>query len=369
VRVRAAQPGEGRAIAGLWRELWDAHEAWGGYAASRDPRVYAQLAGRLEEDARVRAGQAVLGRHVHLIASRSGVVAGQVEGWFERHGTDPTTPYTCEVRSLIVSASMRRSGTGQALLETLARTAHRLGHGTGVVLAAEVLEPNPAHSFYARMGYAPVAWSARIGSDAESVPVASSGAGRPFRARIAGPGDALAVALLETALAARRRAAGDVRFDRPRAVEATLVGAIAGHLGRVDPGPMDPVELVAVDAQGQVRASATFAVGTLDPPFVPCRRAVVGRFAVDPAAEPHPLMAPLIALGRRLAAQRGAARVELTDLTAPKTPIYDAALACGAVPWSRIVTRQIPGYGPGAGPPPSPSSPGSSGSGTQGQGR
>ena len=184
MRVRAAQPGEGRAIAGLWRELWDAHEAWGGYAASRDPRVYAQLAGRLEEDARVRAGQAVLGRHVHLIASRSGVVAGQVEGWFERHGTDPTTPHTCEVR---------RSGTGQALLETLARTAHRLGHGTGVVLAAEVLEPNPAHSFYARMGYAPVAWSARIGSDAESVPVASSGAGRPFRARIAGPGDALAV--------------------------------------------------------------------------------------------------------------------------------------------------------------------------------
>ena len=46
VQVRAADPGEGRAIAGLWRELWDAHEAWGGYAGTRDGRVYEQLAHR-----------------------------------------------------------------------------------------------------------------------------------------------------------------------------------------------------------------------------------------------------------------------------------------------------------------------------------
>ena len=32
VLVRAAQPGEGAKIASLWRELWDLHEAWGGYA-------------------------------------------------------------------------------------------------------------------------------------------------------------------------------------------------------------------------------------------------------------------------------------------------------------------------------------------------
>jgi hypothetical protein len=30
VTVRAAAPGEGQAIAALWRELWDAHDAWGG---------------------------------------------------------------------------------------------------------------------------------------------------------------------------------------------------------------------------------------------------------------------------------------------------------------------------------------------------
>ena len=46
--VRAAFPGEGAAVAALWRELWDAHEAWGGYPGSRDPRVYAQLAHRLD---------------------------------------------------------------------------------------------------------------------------------------------------------------------------------------------------------------------------------------------------------------------------------------------------------------------------------
>ncbi len=42
VSARAPLPGEGDAIAALWRELWDAHEAWGGYPGSRDPRVYAR---------------------------------------------------------------------------------------------------------------------------------------------------------------------------------------------------------------------------------------------------------------------------------------------------------------------------------------
>ena len=46
VVVRAASPDEGRVIAGLWRELWDAHEGWGGYAGTRDARVYDQLATR-----------------------------------------------------------------------------------------------------------------------------------------------------------------------------------------------------------------------------------------------------------------------------------------------------------------------------------
>ena len=40
VAVRAANPNEGHTSAGLWRELWDAHEAWGGYEGTRDPKVY-----------------------------------------------------------------------------------------------------------------------------------------------------------------------------------------------------------------------------------------------------------------------------------------------------------------------------------------
>ncbi|HEX3772026.1 MAG TPA: hypothetical protein VHV30_14220, partial [Polyangiaceae bacterium] len=84
-RVRAAIPGEGRAIAALWRELWDAHQAWGGYPGSDDEGVYAQLATRLDDDARVRGGRPLLGSHVHLIAEHGGAPCGQVEGWLERH--------------------------------------------------------------------------------------------------------------------------------------------------------------------------------------------------------------------------------------------------------------------------------------------
>src|SRR5205085_1405110 len=119
VVVRAARPGEGGAVAGLWRELWDAHESWGGYPGSRDTRVYAQIAARLDDDARVRAGQVMLGRHAHLVAEIGGAVCGQVEGWLDQLGVSPSTPITCEVRSLIVSERARRSGAGRALLDTL----------------------------------------------------------------------------------------------------------------------------------------------------------------------------------------------------------------------------------------------------------
>jgi GNAT superfamily N-acetyltransferase len=333
--VRAARPGEGRAVAGLWRELWDAHEEWGGYPGSRDPRVYDQLASRLEEDARVRGGHPVLGRHVHLVAALKGELLGQVEGWFERHGVDSATPSTCEVRSLIVRAGERRSGAGRALLDTLARQASTLARGAPCVLAAEVLEPNPAHAFYARVGYAPVAWSARI---ATGSPIAQLGAG-PTAARLAARDDALAVAMLDATLAARRRASGDMRFDRPRAVDATIVGAIAAHLAHVAATGAEPTELVAIDERGVVRASASLAVMPLDPPFLPAKRGILGRFAIDPASDPRRLLPPLVGLGCRLAASRGAATIELTDLTGPRTPLHDAAVATGARPWSRVVTK------------------------------
>lgn len=335
VVCRAAYPGEGVAVASLWRELWDAHEVWGGYPGSRDPRVYAQLARRIEDDARVRGGHPILGRHIHLVADLGGAPCGQVEGWFERHGVDTATPFTCEVRSLIVTARARSIGAGRALLEELGACAHQLSGLAPCVLAAEVLEANPAQSFYARLGYVGVSHNARVES--------GSGArapGGPFGARVALPRDALPIACLEGGLAARRRAAGDVRFDRPRAVDATMVGAIAAHLGASQANaPRDPVTLVAVDGEGVVRAAAAFATHPLEPPFVTMRRALLGRFAVDDACDPGPLVAALVALGSRLALAQGAPLVELTDLSAPGTPLHDAALAAGASPWSRIVVK------------------------------
>jgi GNAT superfamily N-acetyltransferase len=333
IAVRGAQPGEGRAVAALWRELWDAHEAWGGYPGSHDARVYDQLAARLEQDAIVRGGLQVLGRHVHVVAAVDGKIAGQVEGWFERHGVDPTTPPTCEVRSLIVRRDERVQGVGRALLGALASTVLGMARGTQVALAAEVLEPNPAHSFYAKVGYRPIAWATRI----------DAGAARPsatgYHARIGEPRDALPISTLEGTLAARRRAAGDVRFDRPRSVDATLVGVIAAHLANRSDAGSDSAELVVVDAAGAVRGAATFAVNTLEPPFLPLKRAMLGRFALDPARPAEPMMRPLLALACRMAAQRGARAIELTDLPNPSSEMYAATLSCGAKPWSRVVLR------------------------------
>jgi GNAT superfamily N-acetyltransferase len=334
VTVRAAKQGEGRAIASLWRELWDAHEGWGGYVGTRDQRVYDGLAQRLEEDARVRGGYPVLGRHIHLVATVHGEVAGQVEGWFERHGIDESTPYTCEVRSLIVRRDARTHGVGRALLDELASIAKQLGRGAPTLLAAEVLEPNPAHSFYARVGYTPISWNARVMSDISTPMPTQAGA----VARVAEPNDALAISMLEGALAERRRGAGDLRFDRPRAVDATVIGAIAAHLSRAAAAG-EASELVSIDADGMLRASCTLAVASLDPPFIPAKRALLGRFAIDPARDPARCVVPLVRLAARLAAYRGAATVELNDLTAPGTPLYRATLAAGARPWSRVVAR------------------------------
>jgi hypothetical protein len=232
-----------------------------------------------------------------------------------------------------VTERARGLGAGRALLEALGGAARSLSRDAPCILAAEVLEPNPAHAFYARVGYTPVAWCARV----DSATGASAG---PGRARLAVPQDALTMARLEATLAARRREAGDMRFDRPRAVDATLVGAIAAHLATSAGASLrDPANLVAVDPTGAVRATASFTVHPLEPPFVPMRRALLGRFAVDPALPAQPFVVPLVALGCRMALAQGAPHVELTDLPAPGTDLHSAALSSGARPWSRVVTR------------------------------
>jgi GNAT superfamily N-acetyltransferase len=335
VFVRAAAFGEGMAIAMLWRELWEAHEAWGGYAGSRDPRIYSQLAERLDDDARARAGHPILGRHVHLVADLGGVVGGQVEGWLERHGANPSTPYTCEVRSLVVTKRLHRFGAGRALLEQLGRSARVLSRGAPCILAAEVLERNPAHPFYARVGYSPVAWNARI--EAEKGASIRSGT---FAARMATPSDALPIARLGAMLAARRRAYGDSRFDRPRALDSSLLDSIAARLmSDATAALREPTMLLATDSAGNARATASFIVHALEPPFVPMRRAIVGGLALDATCPTKSVVVPLVALACRLALMRGATQVELTDLSPPGTELHNAVLQMGACAWSRIVTK------------------------------
>ncbi|HEY1955120.1 MAG TPA: GNAT family N-acetyltransferase [Polyangiaceae bacterium] len=328
VVVRAPRPGDGVAVAKLWRELWDVHESWGGYPGAKDDLTYARVQTRIEQEARARQGSIALGRHLHLVATLDGEVVGQVEGWSDRYGIDATTPATCEVRSLIVMPEARNCGAGAALLEGLGREA--VDHAGGpTVLAAEVLEPNPAHSFYARCGYAPIAYNVRRTT-------ARVRDAWPERARVAQPRDALPIAILEAALAQRRKRVGDARFDPPRAVDAAWLGAITAHL---QTGGQMPVDLVALDAQNAVRASATLLVMTLDPPFLPVRRAALTRTSVDPALDPTPLVAELVELGVQIASRWGASTLEITDLSAPGTPLHDAALRTGATPWSRVVTK------------------------------
>jgi GNAT superfamily N-acetyltransferase len=339
-RVRAPVPGEGIAIAALWRELWDAHQAWGGYPGSRDGAVYARLAARLDDDARVRAGRVVLGCHAHLVAELGGGPCGQVEGWLERRGRGPLAPVLCEVRSLVVAGRARGSGAGRALLDALAQTAQVHAPAAPCMLAAEVLEPNPAHGFYKRVGFTPVAWSVWI-DPTEGARCAGKNpddlVARPARAL-----DASAVSRLEGILADRRRAAGDFRFESPRQVDAALLTAIAAHLAADAREQGDVATIVVVDRSGEVRGAASVIVQTLDPPFLAVRRSLMGRFALDPAFPPLALLSPLVALGCRFAEARGARRVELTDLPAPGSDLYDAALALGARPWSRVVLRSSP---------------------------
>ncbi len=340
IEVRAAAEGEGRAISRLWRELWEAHEGWGGYASTRDDRAYARLAVRLDEDARIRGGHPVLGRHVHLIALAGGEVAGQVEGWLERQGSESDTPLTCEVRSLIVSHRARKLGLARTLLDTLALYARDFAQGGPVVLAAEVLEPNPAHTFYERLGFKAVSWTTRIATELRPARAASEGIARGrVMPRVATADDALPIALLETVLAARRRRNKDARYDRPRALDATIVSAIATHLGRRDRAPTEPVEIVATREE-RVRGNACFVTSWLDYPFAPARRALLGRIAVDPAAtDPGPLVEPILHFAMRLAAEQEASTMEITDLDAPGQPLYNATIRLGARPWSRIVLK------------------------------
>jgi predicted N-acetyltransferase YhbS len=211
------------------------------------------------------------------------------------------------------------------------------------VLAAEVLDSNPARTFYERVRYSPISHSARI--DATAGPSLAERFGRGWVARVAQPQDAPAIASLDAILAASRRAAGDIRFDPPMPVDATKTKAMAAHFGsNTSPSgtPLNPVTLVSVDCDGVVGGAAFFALPVLAPPFLPKRLALLGPVAVDPACPTQPVFSSLLALACRRAVAEGVPYVEVTDLPRPGAKLHSAALAAGAVPWSRVLGRLEP---------------------------
>jgi GNAT superfamily N-acetyltransferase len=336
VLIRGPRPGDGVALASLWRELWDAHERWGGYAGTKDDAAYRAVAQRLEDDIYWRQGASTSGRHLHLVAEDRGEVVGQVEGWMDRYGVLLSTLDTCEVRSLVVSPTARGLGAGRALLEELARAAFEWSRRRGVVLAAEVLANNPAGAFYHKVGYEALAWSVRV-----NLPITVPTDPR-FRARQAHPRDAFDLARFDGILAERRRAARDVRYDPPRSVDAAHVESIAAYLEQPSQGATD---IVVIDERSRVCASATVSVSFLEAPFLPQRRATLSRFAFDPDLHPHlhteGLMAVLVKGAAERAAALAASTMELVDLPSPGTPIHRAAIAMDARQWSQVLARVI----------------------------
>jgi GNAT superfamily N-acetyltransferase len=330
--IRGPRPGDGEALASLWRELWDAHERWGGYPGTHDEASYQAVAQRLEDDIYWRQGASTSGRHLHLVAEDRGEVVGQVEGWMDRYGVLLSTRDTCEVRSLIVSHSARGLGAGKALLDELGRTAFEWSRRRGVVLAAEVLERNPATAFYAKVGYHTLTWSLRV-----DLPVSVVTCLR-FRARQAHPRDAFDLARLDGLLAERRRAMRDPRYDPPRSVDAAHVESIAAYLEQPSPGA---TELVVIDECSRICASATVSVSFLETPFLPQRRATLSRFALDPELDADALMAAMVKGAGERALALAASTLELVDLSAPGTPLHRATSATGARAWSQVLARVI----------------------------
>ena len=182
-----------------------------------------------------------------------------------------------------------------------------------------------------RLGYRPISWTCML-----ELPWTHTLHAHAPHARVAREDDAFTLALLDTALSKRRREMGDTRFDRPRDVDALAASAMAAHLRQLSPTG-DILELIGLDHRGFISIGATFAASPLDPPFAPRVRATLARVSLADGASAHEVLPPIIALATRLAAARGALSLEIADLSAPGSALFDAAIACGAAAWSRIV--------------------------------
>jgi GNAT superfamily N-acetyltransferase len=367
VQIRGPRPGDGAAIASLWRELWELHEDWGGYPGSKLDADYLHVAARIDREAHERDGDPVAGRHIHLVAWLDGELVGQVEGWLERYGVRALA--TCEVRSLVVHAKARGKQVGRSLLETLERVATSLAGPT--FLAAEVLHKNPWASFYAKLGYR--AFQQHLGFDASSLINGKFAKIKPrsptTRVRAAVPEDALSLARFDVHFAQLRHARGDRRFDRARAIDATLLDAIRQHLAEHQPArpgaskglaassdnvsskthtkeaaPLT-MELVLEDADRRPLGSASMMISTLEPPFQRRKRGVVGRVCLLPhlsEAEVASAAEALLLHTAPIFRHNGAPTFEVVDLSTQSDNLIEALHRLGGTSWSNVVGKSSP---------------------------
>jgi hypothetical protein len=238
------------------------------------------------------------------------------------------------VHSLVVEAESQSRGIGKALLTGIDRAGVALMDGGGALLAAEVLELNPAFRFYEKQGFFPVSYVTAL----PTKPTYALPKGYAARRAIAG--DASILAKLDRVLAERRFQQGDPRWDLPRAVDSKEIGLLAEHLAR-DSQSTNSREIVVEDPAGVVRASACLAVSPLEYPFRLGRRACLGRLSIEPGFPIEPFVEAVLAEGARLASLQGAERMEVTDLPSPESMLYRATLVVGARPWSRIMCRPV----------------------------
>ena len=332
------EPGEGRAVAALWRELWDAHEAWGGYPGSRD-------------DARLRAaraaarrGRARPRRPARARASRAPDRDVARRTWPGRSRVVRAPRHrrldAVHVRGALAHRARARAsrGVGRALLDELAQVGAAHGARTARSSSPRRCSSRTRRTPSTRsVGYSPVSWNQRI--------VTSLGAAGP----VGGQGMAARVATARDALA-DRGARVDARRAAARGGRRALQSPARGRRDRRDADRRaprgaaahgEPCELVAVDSRRRrARVGDARRPHSLEPPFLPVKRALLGRFAIDPACDPSRVRR--LARGARLRAwPRRAAPRRWSSRISPRRARRSTRRRCatGAGPWSRVVER------------------------------
>ena len=292
VRVRAAAPGEGAALARLWRELWEAHEGWGGYGASRDARVYAEPR-RPPRRGRARPGRGPAARPPRASrrrARRSRLRAGR--GMDRPLRRRP--PHALHLRGALPRRRSRgpppRRGSSAAR-GPLARVVPRGARG-----AARARGRGPRREPRRRLLRRP---RVRLGR----LQRAHRGRGRRRAPRRFAPPARLASRVATPAPwrassrpwppGATPPATGATTLPLPSTWRSST--AIEVQLeARGESTQRDPTTLVAVDASGNVCGLTSFATHALEPPFSTGVRALAGRFAVGEGWRPRAILGALV---------------------------------------------------------------------------